>query len=73
MPALPSPDRDRWWERGACYRSFDLRFHGSYAERKEIIAEFCDHCTVNAECRDYAKAHGDDLGVWGVRPEKVSR
>ena len=52
---------DRWWRRGACYSSFDLRCFGSRNERKQFRDEYCTKCTVKAECA----AAGDGLGVRG--------
>ena len=60
---MPNPDRDRWWQRAACYRTADWRFHGSKAERREVADEYCAHCQVTSECE--TAGSGEGFGVWG--------
>ena len=54
-------EHDHWWEQGACYRTFDVRFFGTKEQRKEVKEEFCNGCVVKGLCVE-SKEH---YGVWG--------
>ncbi len=61
-----------WQKEALCRDTYDLRFHGSVSEQRQVRRELCIHCPVQQECRDAAVATGERLGVWGGRIGKVT-
>jgi WhiB family redox-sensing transcriptional regulator len=63
----------RWQERANCLGvDPDLFFPERGASTREAKA-VCRGCEVQAECLEYALAHGEKFGIWGGLSERERR
>jgi WhiB family transcriptional regulator, redox-sensing transcriptional regulator len=62
--------RDDWRSRSACLAAdpdlfFPVSSQGSASAQINRAKAICAGCAVRAECRDFALAQRDVLGIWG--------
>jgi WhiB family redox-sensing transcriptional regulator len=67
------PEERRWQEQANCLGvDPDLFFPERGASTREAKA-VCRGCEVQAECLEYALAHGEKFGIWGGLSERERR
>lgn len=66
-------DRPAWLERAACRGIDPNLFHPGPGEDTKPAKAVCAHCSVTAECLDYAMTHGLTVGVWGGTSQNERR
>lgn len=75
IPDLFPGDR-RWVAQARCQDAdLDIFFPSVKGSSREARAakQICADCPVQAECLDYALAHGEKYGIWGGTTEKERR
>ena len=58
-----------WHEQAACRGAGNEQFYpprGRHSnEVQKVVAAYCDHCPVRAECLEASMANNERWGIWG--------